>query len=77
MPTPKKQKIEVEARCEESEEEADVLCLYCHYEYSTSSEGWTLCLQCKKWAHNSCAGIDSGDDDSVRCCELCKSVNCE
>lgn len=70
---PKKpNKLEVE---ESSEEEEDALCLYCNDQYSASTEGWISCIQCKKWAHNSCAGIDSDDDESVLVCEICKPNN--
>ncbi|KAJ8975688.1 hypothetical protein NQ317_001790 [Molorchus minor] len=74
----KKQKIaakEVESSSDESVDEDDALCLYCNYQYSASTEGWVSCSQCKKWAHNSCAGIDSDDDDSVLICELCTPNN--
>ncbi|KAG8283172.1 hypothetical protein J6590_021067 [Homalodisca vitripennis] len=46
-------------------------CLYCGEFYSKSVEGWVSCCRCKKWAHNSCAGIDSEDDEAVLLCELC------
>ena len=29
---------------------------------------------CKKWAHNSCAGIDSEDDEAVLVCELSEEL---
>lgn len=51
--------------------EDDADCLYCGERYSTSNEGWVSCHVCKKWAHNSCAGMDSEDDEAL-ICEYCK-----
>lgn len=53
------------------DDDADCACLYCGEFYSKSVEGWVSCCRCKKWAHNSCAGIDSEDDEAVLLCELC------
>ncbi|CAH1990977.1 unnamed protein product [Acanthoscelides obtectus] len=72
MSRPKKQKI-IEARVSSEEEEGgDTLCLFCNDQYSISTEGWISCIQCKKWAHYSCAGIDSDDDESELICDICK-----
>lgn len=49
----------------------DVECYYCDF-YSTSDEGWISGIQYKQWAHNSCAGVDSDDDEVIFMCELCK-----
>ena len=54
-----------------SSDEDDAICLYCEEFYSTSVEGWISCCLCYKWAHNSCAGINSDDDECVFRCELC------
>lgn len=54
-----------------SPDEEDVACLYCQYFYSKSSEGWVACSLCHQWAHNSCAGVDSDDDETVFSCEHC------
>ena len=55
-----------------SSESDDTACLYCSDFYSTSNEGWIACVKCKRWSHNSCAGIDSEDDETVLICEYCK-----
>ena len=51
--------------------EKDNLCLYCngHYDTSKQGEGWIMCSQRRKWAHDECAGISDSDDDFT--CELC------
>jgi hypothetical protein len=36
-----------------------------------STEGWIQCSFCRKWAHNSCAVIDSEDDEVVHMLALC------
>lgn len=56
----------------DSEDCSDCECLYCGECYSKSVEGWVACSMCKKWAHNSCAGIDSEDDEAVLVCEFCE-----
>ena len=45
-------------------------CLYCH---DFSEEGWIRCVSCLKWAHNSCAGIESEDEDVTHICALCET----
>lgn len=45
-------------------------CLYCH---DYSEEGWIRCPSCMKWAHNSCAGVDSDDDDAIHICVFCEN----
>lgn len=57
---------------ESSPEEEDAECLYCQEFYSKSTEGWVACNLCHLWAHNSCAGIDTDDDETVFLCELCQ-----
>ncbi|KAK4880941.1 hypothetical protein RN001_004260 [Aquatica leii] len=57
---------------EESSEDEDAICLYCLDLYSKSTEGWCSCSICEKWAHLSCAGLDSDDDESVLISELCQ-----
>lgn len=54
----------------DSEEDDDEQCLYC---YDFSEEGWIRCAACGRWAHNSCAGIESEDDEAVHVCVLCES----
>ncbi|KAJ4433170.1 hypothetical protein ANN_15427 [Periplaneta americana] len=65
-PKPKK----VRKTAEEKDEDTE--CFYCNELYSTSNEGWVSCVKCKQWAHNSCAGTESDDDDFVLICETCK-----
>lgn len=67
---PKKQSKTNES---DSDECSDCECLYCRKFYSKSVEGWIACSVCKKWAHNSCAGVDSEDDEAILVCELCDS----
>lgn len=50
---------------------SDAECLYCNDFYSTSTEGWIACGKCHRWAHNSCANIDSDDDEAVHICQSC------
>lgn len=68
----KAEKIKKKKEAGSSDDEEDAECLYCGYFYSKSNEGWVSCVRCKNWAHNSCAGIDSEDDESILVCELCK-----
>lgn len=44
-------------------------CLYCH---DFSEEGWIRCISCQQWAHNSCAGVESEDEDATHICVLCE-----
>lgn len=44
-------------------------CLYCH---DFSAEGWIRCNVCFQWAHNSCAGVESEDDDAIHVCAFCE-----
>lgn len=44
-------------------------CLYCGNFYSQSLEGWIQCTMCRKWAHDSCAGVDDNEDTFE--CEIC------
>uniref|UniRef100_A0A6P7HE57 PHD finger protein ALFIN-LIKE 3-like n=1 Tax=Diabrotica virgifera virgifera TaxID=50390 RepID=A0A6P7HE57_DIAVI len=56
----------------DSDECSDCECLYCGDFYSKSLEGWVACSLCRKWAHNSCAGVDSEDDEAILVCEHCQ-----
>lgn len=49
----------------------DAECLYCHYLWSQSEEGWNRCSRCYSWAHCSCAGVDDEDDEATHVCSLC------
>ena len=56
------------SRPTESEDETE--CFYCNTAYSnTEHEGWIQCMKCKRWAHDSCAGVDETDD--IFECEFC------
>lgn len=66
----KKKELSLESS-DDGKEDEDTKCLYCNERYSKSIEGWCSCQSCKKWAHMSCAGLDSDDDDSVLICEFC------
>lgn len=57
----------------DSDECSDCECSYCGKFYSKSIEGWIACSTCKKWAHNSCAGVLREDDEAVLLCEFCES----
>lgn len=52
-------------------EEDDEQCLYC---YDFSEEGWIRCIACGRWAHNSCAGMESEDDEAIHICVLCETA---
>lgn len=69
----KKPKKQTENNECDSDECSDCECLYCNEFYSKSNEGWVACSVCGKWAHNSCAGVDSEDDEAILVCELCES----
>lgn len=56
----------------DSEDNNDAQCLYCNDFYSKSNEGWIICSNCLNWAHNSCAGVDSEDDEAVHICVRCE-----
>lgn len=65
---PKENKSKATSNISDSEsslEDEDAACLYCQEFYSKSTEGWVACSLCHLWAHNSCAGIDSEDDETV------------
>ena len=48
----------------------DTPCLYCNELYQDRcGHGWAMCIKCKRWAHEACAGIEDDDDDFT--CELC------
>jgi len=73
---PKTQKMKSKKHITANDDDDDnTLCLYCKGAYRESVEGWIQCTgQCKLWAHNSCAGVDSqGPTDYV--CELCGDVD--
>ena len=67
-----RRKIVLESDSEpDTQLEIDNLCLYCnsHYDTSKQGEGWIMCSQRRKWAHDECAEIsDSADGFN---CELC------
>lgn len=67
-----KRKIKDKSYTDSSTNEDDAICLYCEIFYSKSTEGWISCSHYRKWAHNSCAGLDSEDDENFFKCELCK-----
>lgn len=48
--------------------EDDDQCLYCQ---DFSEEGWIRCSSCARWAHNSCAGVESDEEDAVHVCAFC------
>lgn len=62
-----------ESSSEEEDETDDAVCFYCNdlYSNSKSGEGWITCQQCRKWAHEECAGVES-DECEEFCCEFCK-----
>lgn len=66
-------KKQTETSDSDSDECSDCECLYCCQFYSKSIEGWIACSMCNKWAHNSCAGIDSEEDEAIFICEFCQS----
>ncbi|KAJ8934494.1 hypothetical protein NQ318_012470 [Aromia moschata] len=63
--------VSSKANEESSDEGEDAECLYCHYLYSRSTEGWIQCTKCAEWAHCSCAGVEDEDDEAVFICEQC------
>jgi hypothetical protein len=67
----KKWKKQHDDSSDESGDDAE--CLYCGEFYSKSIEGWISCVTCKKWAHTSCADVDSEDDEVVLICEICQN----
>jgi hypothetical protein len=56
----------------EANNDDEAECLYCGGLYSASKEGWVACQVCFQWAHNSCAGMDSDEDEDILTCEYCK-----
>ncbi|XP_074107101.1 uncharacterized protein LOC141532585 [Cotesia typhae] len=44
-------------------------CIYCQQKYSELTESWIQCQDCKKWAHDLCAGIT--DEDIEFICDYC------
>ncbi|KAJ8874447.1 hypothetical protein PR048_025296, partial [Dryococelus australis] len=59
----KRKNITEYSKTHENEEDAEYL--YCGDLYSTSERGWVSCQSCLKWAHISCSGIGSDDDNEV------------
>uniref|UniRef100_A0A1Y1LS66 PHD-type domain-containing protein n=1 Tax=Photinus pyralis TaxID=7054 RepID=A0A1Y1LS66_PHOPY len=57
----------------EIEEDSDEECIICTELYSNSQEGdgWVQCKDCKRWAHEQCAGIEENDDGDYSC-DLCQ-----
>lgn len=55
-----------------SDTEGNTECLYCNELYCDSVEGWIVCQKCLNWAHNSCAGVESDDEDAFLICEFCR-----
>jgi hypothetical protein len=51
---------------------SDCECLYLLHLYSNSTEGWISCFVCHKWAHSSCAGPESEDDEAIHVCKFCE-----
>lgn len=67
----KKRKVQREKEdSTSSEDDPDAKCLYCKKLYSKSNEGWISCLECRKWSHNSCVGVES-DDEATHTCKYC------
>lgn len=56
-PTTKK-RVKVVKEIPSSEDEDDAICLVCCGAYKDSKEDWLQCLNCKQWAHSSCASND-------------------
>lgn len=54
-------------------EDDDAQCLYCLEFFFKSVEERAACSQYQKWAHNSCYGIDSDDDETYLICDLFKN----
>ncbi|XP_060804467.1 tigger transposable element-derived protein 6-like [Amyelois transitella] len=69
--TPYKSYLEEETqkKKEKEEEEEDAECLFCTEPYSKDAmgEGWIRCVECLKWGHEACAGLDSDDEDDFIC----------
>ncbi|KAJ4447366.1 hypothetical protein ANN_09372 [Periplaneta americana] len=55
----------------EEEDDSDAERLYCNDLYSCSTEGWVAFVSCHNWAHNSCAAINSEDDEAQHICAKC------
>ena len=72
---PKTQKTTSKKHKTTNDDDDNTLCLYCKGAYKESVEDWIQCTgQCKMWAHNSCAGVDSqGPANFV--CELCGDID--
>lgn len=68
---PKKQEEAMDTSESSEDDDSDANCLYCNALYSKSTEGWIGCVSCHKWAHNSCADVDSDDDDTPHTCGYC------
>lgn len=54
----------------QGDEDKVLHCIYGGYLYSESKEGWVICIVCKAWVHNLCAGVDEKDKE-VHTCECC------
>ncbi|KAF5289744.1 hypothetical protein FQA39_LY03661 [Lamprigera yunnana] len=70
QPRQNRQRLEPEKTSDSSED--DAACSYCDDLYLKSNEGWASCIKCKKWAHSSCAGIDSENNETMLTCALCQ-----
>lgn len=72
--TKKKEKKERKKRDSSSEEEEDndESCIYCTELYSKSKtdDGWVMCQDCRRWAHEACAGVEN--DYEAYSCDFCR-----
>lgn len=65
---PATKRAKLSTTVEESYEDAS--CLFCEQLYSTSTESWVQCTQCKLWADSECAGVDNADVEYT--CDFCE-----
>jgi hypothetical protein len=48
------------------QDDANILCFYCEEE---TNDAWIRCMECQRWAHDSCAGAEPQDETYI--CEFC------
>lgn len=74
---PKKKRKKAAVHASSDEEDEKWPCLVCcePFENSRKGEKWIRCTECKRWAHEMCAGVDRKSFSYI--CDNCESDDCD